>query len=124
MRVIVIALPDPNAQQRDINFTSIAEASGVANSFMGDPFITSDIKVVQMVPEAVNTKNDGRNWYQIQFTRKMNLPNSLGRNMDFLVPFDLNAGLILDDDVNNPAKPWKFDATSKGDDTFVGDVEK
>lgn len=123
-KVTYIPLPAPQAPKRNLNFTSEPEARMVANTFLGDPAILGDIKVVAMTPEAVNTQVDGRGWHQIQFIRTMNVTNSQGRKQDVLVPFGLNAGIILDDEVNNPLLPWVFLAESTGTDTWTGDVER
>ena len=131
----IVSLPGTNPTKRDINFTSDAEAQAVANSFLTivvapgvsvpDPALTTDISIVEMVPEAANTNPaDGRKWYQVQFTRTQTVTNSQGRQQDVPVAFDLNAGICLDDEVNNPLLPWKYLAESTGTDTWTGDVER
>ncbi len=114
----------PVVPKRDINFTSEVEARLVAGTFTDDKYIISDINVVALVPEAANTHpEDGRLWHQIQFTRTMNVTNDVGRKQDQPVPFDLNAGIILDDAANNPTLPWEY-TQSGTDGNRVGDVER
>lgn len=122
-KVVYIQPVAPVVPKRDINFTTPQEATLLANTFADDAAITSDIKVVALVPEAANTQADGRLWHQIQFTRTMNVTNDIGRKQDQSIPFDLNAGILLDDEANNPALPWVL--TQSGvDGARVGDVER
>lgn len=132
MAVKYIPLPDSHATKRDLNFTTKAEALTVANSFqtvafagiiVPDPALIGDINVVEMVPQANNTQADGRKWHQIQFTRTMTIVNASNRMQDVSVPFDLNAGIVLDDEVQNPLLPWKYIAVKQGD-GWTGDVER
>jgi hypothetical protein len=128
-KVVYVPPAPPVVPKRDINFTSQAEAMAVANSFLTiggspDTALTTDITVVALVPEAPNTNpTDGRLWHQIQFTRTMNVTNDVGRKMDESIPFDLNAGILLDDEVNNPLLPWVY-LQSGVDGARVGDIER
>lgn len=129
-----VLLPGSAPTSRALNFTTQQEAQFIANSFLTivvapgvtvlDPALVSDISIVEMQPEAPNPNADGRKWFEINFTRTMTVLNSQNRQQDVPVPFNLNAGTVLDDEMNNPLLPWKYIAESTGTDTRTGDVER
>ena len=95
-------------------------------SALGAARTAASAVAAHVTPEAANTHpEDGRAWNEIFFTRRMTLVNSSGRLQEFEVPYDLNAGICLDDEVQNPLLPWKYIAIpGESPDTFRGDVER
>lgn len=128
--VIDPAIASAVVTPKDPNFATQVDAVKVINDLISSGAVT--VGPVHLILDTVDDFDSdtkpraaGALPLLIQFTQIMNLKNSLGVMQDLSVPFSELAGELVELlDNSGPNEKWVLSATSNGDGTYTGDVER